>query len=108
MCAQADFYIRFQAGIIPNNALELITGKELECEMGTWRLIGMYEKGMSTVIPELPVYWRLETKHVDTKYSTFEKEAMKDTWTRDIDFILEPRLFEDFSPKVSFKILIFP
>ena len=68
--------------------------------MGVWRLIGMYEKGMSSEIPELPSYWRLETKHVDTKYPTFEKDAMKDNWTRDIDFILEPRLLEDFSEKV--------
>jgi len=39
---------------------------------------------------------------VDTKYPTFEKKAAKDTWTRDIDFILEPRLLSDFSEKVIF------
>ena len=42
--------------------MELITGKEFECALGTWRLIGMYEKGMSSTIPELPHYWRLEAR----------------------------------------------
>jgi len=42
--------------------MELITGKEFECALGTWRLIGMFEKGMSSKIPALPHYWRLEAR----------------------------------------------
>ena len=70
--------------------------------MGSWRVIGMYEHGPSTLDPSLPKEWRLERKHHDTifvDYDNYEKKAPKHTWTRDFDFTFEIASVSDFSLK---------
>ena len=86
--------------ILAFNAIELVSAKETECEIGTWRPLGIYEKEMSTLVPSLPKYWRMETKDVNVTYDTHAEKAKRDTWTREIDFVLESRSLSDFSEKV--------
>ena len=63
----------------------------------------MYGGEMSDLVPNLPKHWRIEFKNLDTiytNYDNYEKKAVKDTWTREIDLTLKCRKLEDFTKKV--------